>query len=60
MKTSVYQSEIIFASGGLRTPLDAIKSLALGAKATVTSVLKSKLENNGTVAYVESFIKHEQ
>ncbi|HCY1711259.1 TPA: alpha-hydroxy-acid oxidizing protein, partial [Staphylococcus aureus] len=52
----------VFASGGLRTPLDAIKSLALGAKATgMSRPFLNQVENNGiahTVAYVESFIEH--
>ncbi|MDN8859455.1 type 2 isopentenyl-diphosphate Delta-isomerase, partial [Staphylococcus aureus] len=35
LETKAYQSEIsVYASGGLRTPLDEIKSLSLGAKAT--------------------------
>ena len=62
LETTAYQSEIsVFASGGLRTPLDAIKSLALcKGNWYVTSVL-NQVENNGiahTVAYVESFIEH--
>ncbi|HHW5085593.1 TPA: type 2 isopentenyl-diphosphate Delta-isomerase [Staphylococcus aureus] len=63
LETTAYQSEIsVFASGGLRTPLDAIKSLALGAKATgMSRPFLNQVENNGiahTVAYVESFIEH--
>ena len=60
LETTAYQSEIsVFASGGLRTPLDAIKSLRLvQGNWYVTSVL-NQVENNGiahTVAYVESFM----
>ncbi len=63
LETTAYQSEIsVFASGGLRTPLDSIKSLALGAEATGMSLtVFNQVENNGiahTVAYVESFIEH--
>ena len=63
LETTAYQSEIsVFASGGLRTPLDAIKKFSTWCKGNwyVTSVL-NQVENNGiahTVAYVESFIEH--
>ncbi|MCD2506153.1 alpha-hydroxy-acid oxidizing protein, partial [Staphylococcus aureus] len=58
-----YQREIsVFASGGLRTPLAAITSLALGATATgMSRPFLNHVENNGiahTVAYVESSIVH--
>lgn len=60
LESQAYQSSLnIFASGGIRTPLDAIKSLALGAKAVGMSLpFLNHVENEGveqTITFVAQF-----
>lgn len=63
LESSAYQDSLnVFASGGVRTPLDVVKSLALGAKAVgMSRPFLNQVENGGittTIEYVESFIEH--
>ncbi|MGZ9549936.1 type 2 isopentenyl-diphosphate Delta-isomerase [Staphylococcus epidermidis] len=63
LESTEFQNRLnIFASGGLRTPLDAVKCLALGAKAIgMSRPFLNQVEQSGitnTVDYVESFIQH--
>ena len=63
LESTEFQDRLnIFASGGLRTPLDAVKCLALGAKAIgMSRPFLNQVEQSGitnTVDYVESFIQH--
>ena len=60
LESTEFQDRLnIFASGGLRTPLDAVKCLALGAKAIgMSRPFLNQVEQSGitnTVDYVESF-----
>lgn len=52
----------IMASGGISSPLDAIKSIALGANAVgMSRVLLKKVNDEGveeTVLYIREFLKH--
>lgn len=61
LESSAYQNEInVFASGGVRSPLDVVKSLSLGAKAVgMSRPFLNHIENEGitsTIEFVESFI----
>ena len=63
LESTEFQDRLnIFASGGLRTPLDAVKCLALGAKAIgMSRPFLNQVEQSGitnTIDYVESFIQH--
>ncbi|KQL51267.1 isopentenyl pyrophosphate isomerase [Heyndrickxia shackletonii] len=53
---------MIFASGGIRNPLDAVKCLSLGAKAIgLASPILRVLQNEGTERAIEELINwHEQ
>ena len=61
LESSAYQDSLnVFASGGVRTPLDVVKSLALGAKAVgMSRPFLNQVENGGittTIEYVLSLI----
>ena len=62
LESTEFQDRLnIFASGGLRTPLDAVKCLALGKSNRDVSTVLNQVEQSGitnTVDYVESFIQH--
>lgn len=63
LESTAYQPQLnVFASGGVRSPLDAVKSLALGAKAVgMSRPFLIQVEENGitsAVEYVESFLGH--
>lgn len=60
LESQSFQSEIsVKASGGIETPLDAMKCLALGAKAVgMSRILLKSVEEEGideTIKYVDSF-----
>src|SRR5699024_7280214 len=60
--TSHQQDMDILASGGVRTPLDAVKSIALGASAVgMSRPFLNQVENHGiteTLHYTEQFTEH--
>ncbi|PTE73416.1 type 2 isopentenyl-diphosphate Delta-isomerase [Staphylococcus devriesei] len=63
LESTAYQDSLnALASGGVRTPLDVVKSLALGAKAVgMSRPFLNQVENGGitkTIEYVEDFIEH--
>ena len=56
LESSAYQDSLnVFASGGVRTPLDVVKSLALGAKAVgMSRPFLNQVENGGITTTIES------
>lgn len=58
---SLQNKMTVFASGGVRNPLDAVKCIALGADAVgMSRPFLEQVENNGitqTVEYVEAFLE---
>ncbi|RIP37397.1 type 2 isopentenyl-diphosphate Delta-isomerase [Staphylococcus gallinarum] len=63
LESTAFQQDMnFFASGGVRTPLDAVKCLALGARAVgMSRPFLNQVENKGitaTLDYAEQFTEH--
>ena len=59
LESSAYQDSLnVFASGGVRTPLDVVKSLALGAKAVGMSRPFLNQVENGALRQRLSMLSH--